>query len=365
MNPDISERGKELSALSKKGYQFLKENKPAEAMDCFAKILSSDSRNNYALVGMGDASRKARSFDTAAAFYERCLEHHPGNNYALFGLADCYKALNEFEKAIEIWTRYLEHDGENVTVQTRVADAYRKLHDFKNSKSMYQRVLDTQWNNAYAIIGLGHLHYDFKEYRDALFYWEKMVELQSLANVDIRVLTSIGNCHRKLKSFDDGISYFDAALRREPHNFYALFGLGDCFRGLNQPHRSLEYWNILLKKDPVNKVILTRAGDAYCALREYEMAEDYYNRALAIEFDTYAILGLAVIAKSRGLFDQAISSLRDLIEKDPKNPRPYLELADCHEKIGERDAAITALRDFLRFGIRCVSINERLERLLS
>lgn len=363
MKPDISERAKELSALSKKGYQFLKENKTAEAMDCFTKILNADDGNNYALVGMGDASRKARAFDKAVHFYQRCLDHHPGNNYALFGLADCYKALDEFQKAIEIWTRYLEHDGKNITVLTRVADAYRKLHDFKNSKTMYQRVLEMQRNNAYAIIGLGHLHYDFKEYRDALFYWEKMVELQSITGVDIRVLTSIGNCHRKLKSFDDGISYFDAALRREPANFYALFGLGDCFRGLNQPHRSLEYWNILLKKDPLNKVILTRAGDASCALRDYETAEDYYKRALAIEFDTYAILGLAVIAKSRGLFDHAINSLKDLIEKDPKNPRPYLELADCYEKTGEHDAAAATLRDFLRFGIRCVSISERLERL--
>jgi tetratricopeptide (TPR) repeat protein len=66
-------------------------------------------------------------------------------------------------------------------------------------------------DNPYALIGLGHLHYDFKEFRDALHYWERMVEVHR-DNVDIRVLTSIGNCHRKLKTYEDGIYFFNRAL---------------------------------------------------------------------------------------------------------------------------------------------------------
>ncbi|MDR2864384.1 MAG: tetratricopeptide repeat protein [Spirochaetaceae bacterium] len=357
-------RGQLISELSKQGYQLLKENKIEDAKECFRQILSMDTENNYALVGMGDAWRKRNAFRPAAQFYERCLVCHPDNNYALFGLADCYKALNQYIKAIEIWNKYLEHDEKNITVLTRVADAYRKLHDFKNSKLKYERVLEIEEDNAYAIIGLGHLHYDFKEYQDALFYWEKMLETHSLLSVDIRVLTSIGNCYRKLKLFDDGLAYFDAALRRDPANFYALFGLGDCFRGLNQPRRSLDYWNLILEQDPRNKVILTRAGDAYCALQNYAQAADYYTRALNIEFDTYAVLGLAVIAKIHGAFEKAIDILLNLIEQDMKNHRPYLELADCYRRIGDKEAAIAVLRDFQSFGIRNNAVNDLLERLI-
>jgi tetratricopeptide (TPR) repeat protein len=171
-NQEISE----ISEFSKKGYQLLKENKITEAIDCFNKILLVDVNNNYALVGMGDATRKRGAFRDAVEYYRRCLSYHPGNNYALFGLADCYKALNQYHKAIEIWEQYLLHDDNNITVLTRVADAYRKVRDFKHSKAVYLRVLEMEVQNPYAIIGLGHLHYDFKEYRDALFYWEKMVE---------------------------------------------------------------------------------------------------------------------------------------------------------------------------------------------
>jgi tetratricopeptide (TPR) repeat protein len=224
------------------------------------------------------------------------------------------------------------------------------------------RVLEMEENNPYAIIGLGHLHYDFKEYEDALFYWEKMLALNP-ENIDIRVLTSIGNCHRKLKTFADGIPFFKKALDKEPTNFYAIFGLADCYRGLNQQEQSLEYWNRILEQDPRNKVILTRAGDAYRNLSKYEKAQEYYESALNIEFDTYAIMGLALISKAQGKYEEAVVSLRRLKQQDQKNYRIYVEIAECCLKLGEKRQAIETLEEFQRLGIRNNQINEMLEKL--
>jgi tetratricopeptide (TPR) repeat protein len=181
--------------------------------------------------------------------------------------------------------------------------------------------------------------------------------------VDIRVLTSIGNCHRKLKTFESGIPYFERALQRDLCNFYALFGLADCYRGLNQQHRSLEYWNRILEQDPRNKVILTRAGDAYRNLNDYEKASDYYRRALNIEFDTYAVLGLAVMAKFQGKYNESIESLSRLIQQDPKNYRLYIEIADCWIKRGDRTRAVEILGEFQKTGIRNTHVSDLLDKL--
>jgi len=351
-----------ISEISKSGYQLLKENKISDAIDCFTKILLLDENNNYALVGMGDATRKQGSIREAVKFYQRCLLHHPGNNYALFGLADCYKAMNQYQKAIEIWEQYLLHDDKNITVLTRIADAYRKVRDFTNSKIIYQRVLNMEKTNPYAIIGLGHLHYDFKEYKEALYYWEMMLGLNS-KNVDIRVLTSIGNCHRKLKTFSEGVPYFKAALEKEKGNFYALFGLADCYRGMNDLESSLRYWNLILEHDPRNKMILTRTGDAYRNLKDFEKAQLYYERALNIEFDTYAVMGLALIARAQGKYDEAITSFRRLIQQDNRNYRLYIELSDCYLETGARIKAIETLEEFQKMGIKNQRIAEMLESI--
>ena len=219
----------EISELSKRGYQLLKENLTERAKQSFRRILELDDQNNYALVGLGDCYRKERNFRESITYYQKCLGSHPGNNYALFGLADCYKALNQYNRAIDIWEEYLLHDDRNITVLTRIADAYRKVRNFDKSYSLYKKVLSMEKNNSYAIIGLGHLYYDFKDYNEALKYWEMMLELNR-GHVDIRVLTSLGNCHRKLKTFDKGVPFFKDALKQQPNNFYALFGLADCYQ---------------------------------------------------------------------------------------------------------------------------------------
>lgn len=357
-NPELAE----IAELSKKGYQYLKENRIGDAERNFKTILERDPENNYALVGLGDAARKRASYRDAVDYYKKCLIYHPGNNYALFGLADCYKALNQYQKAIEIWEQYLLHDNKNITVLTRIADAYRKVRDFRKSKAIYLRVLEMEYDNPYALIGLGHLHYDFKEYRDALHYWQRMVEAQG-DMVDIRVLTSIGNCYRKLKQFDQGVPYFQKALIKEEGNFYALFGLADCYRGIGEPEKSLEYWQRILDKDPRNKVILTRAGDAYRSMEKYEDAADCYERALNIEFDVYAVLGLATISRLQGKVQAAVDSLKRLVQNDPKNYRLHLELAQCHLALGERKKAEETLQDFMRFGIRNVHVQELMSRI--
>ena len=182
-------------------------------------------------------------------------------------------------------------------------------------------------------------------------------------NVDIRVVTSLGNCHRKLKTFEEGIEYFEQALEIDPKNFYALFGLADCYRGLNQQRRSLEYWERILERDPSNKVILTRVGDAYRNLEDYETAEEYYKKALNIEFDVYAILGLALINKARGNYEDAIESLYGLMKNDPKNHRLYTEIADCYLKLDRRDKAVEVLTQYQKMGLRHPYVTEMLNSL--
>jgi tetratricopeptide (TPR) repeat protein len=348
-SPDTGAEGEaispEVTELSRKGYHLLKDGHITEAIHCFRHILENDPTNNYALVGIGDAYRKRRRYQEATDYYRDCLRQYPHNNYALFGLADCYRSMKHFHRAIEVWESYLKLDDQNVTVLTRVADAYRKVKNLERSEVLYNRVLEIEPGNPYALIGLGHLYYDFKLFEKALSYWMQMYEHRG-DRADIRVLTSIGNCHRKRKTFQDGVPFFEMALEKEPKNFYALFGLADCYRGMNQQDQSLTYWNRILAQDPSNKVILTRAGDAYRKLGQLDTAEDYYRRALNIEYDTYAVLGLALINKIRGNIQDAADSLQGLLKSDPKILRIYPEILECYLHLGDRHSAKNVLEQY-------------------
>ena len=352
----------DVAAISQNAYQMLRENRVTEAEESFRTVLERDPDNCYALVGLGDAARKRSDYRGAVELYERCLGSDPNNSYALFGLADSQKRLKHYSQAIEAWERYLLLDDSNVTVLTRVADIYRKVKSHDKSRDLYLRVLELERDNPYALIGLGHLHYDFREYEKALEYWNRMHEIGG-ESVDIRVLTSIGNCYRKLKRFREGLPYFQSALSRESANFYALFGLADCHRGLNAPEQSLRFWNQILDNDPTNKVILTRAGDAHRVMGELERAEACYQKALNIEFDVYAILGIALINRHRGAPEESARSLKTLLEKEPRNPRVYQELAQAYIQMDQAEDALAILREFKKTGIHNSYVDELLARL--
>jgi tetratricopeptide (TPR) repeat protein len=110
-------------------------------------------------------------------------------------------------------------------------------------------------------------------------------------------------------------------------------------------------------------VILTRAGDAYRNLNDFDRSVDYYQRALNIGFDTYAVLGLAVVAKTQGKHEEAIESLHRLIQQDPRNYRFYAEIVDCYVRKSDRKKALEYLGKFQKLGIRNNTISELADKL--
>jgi tetratricopeptide (TPR) repeat protein len=110
-------------------------------------------------------------------------------------------------------------------------------------------------------------------------------------------------------------------------------------------------------------VILTRAGDAYRSLGELDLAEEYYHQALDIEFDLYAVIGLAMINKEKGNHLEVIESLTGLLVNNPKNSRLILEIADAHLELGNTERARDVLTRFVRLGGKHKQISGRLEKI--
>ena len=91
-----------VSKLSQEGYELLKHNNISDAKKKFQQLLDIDQKNPYALVGLGDVSRKEHESTNAINFYNKCLEFHHENKYATIGLADVYRDLGMYKKAIQI-----------------------------------------------------------------------------------------------------------------------------------------------------------------------------------------------------------------------------------------------------------------------
>jgi len=276
-------------------------------------------------------------------------------------LLQLYFQIRGYDRVIEIWERCQESLLGDLSTLLHVADSYRKSKVFQKSKQLYEKVLGIEGGNPYALNGLGHLHFDLQFYREAMDYWQKM-----LANdpQNIKAITAIGNCYRKLKQFERGLDWYEKARKLEADNFYALFGIADCYRGLKMYRKSLEAWEAILAFEPDNKIIITRAADAYRNLGELTSAETYYRRALELDFDIYAVLGLAAVYRTEGKYRQSIMALEEILRRYPTNQRAVLEIADNYVGLGEVNRAIDTLQDFVKAAGDNEIISEKLRSLL-
>ncbi len=335
-----------LIRLSQAGYAALRDQRPADAAKHFEQLLLLDPANGYGMVGLAQVARARGDAKSAREWYERCLEREPDNPFALKGAAECCAELQDDVAAVSLWKRYLAgQPAEDAVALTRLGDAWRRLGERERSEEAYRRALAVEPDNRYALTGLGHLEYEAGLWQQSSERWQRLLALEPRS---VYALTSLGNCLRRTGEFAAALQRYREALRIEPDNFYALFGAADSLRGLGDHVRSREAWEALLERDPGNRIILTRVGDAYRHLGDLDAARRHYERALAIDFDVYAVIGLARVAGARADYGRAVAILTDLRSREPRSARVAVELADCLLLSGDREGAAGLLRTFLQ-----------------
>ena len=186
-----------LVGLSRAGYRALEKRRLDEAARYFDQMLDIDPANTYALVGHAELDK--HDIRSALKRYTDCLAVDPGNRFALKGAAECSWELREYRRSVELWTSYLKVTSPDATVLTHLADGYRKLEDGEKSEAAYRQALEIEPDNHYALNGLATLRFDSERYEQASALWEKLLQLDP---GNVRVLVSLGNCHRKLRTSD-------------------------------------------------------------------------------------------------------------------------------------------------------------------
>ncbi|MFH1217795.1 MAG: divalent cation tolerance protein CutA [Pseudomonadota bacterium] len=331
---------KKAVELSRQGSEFLKRRQWKDAEATFLEALEVDGENTYVLVGLGDVHRETGKFHKAIGFYEKTLEIDPVNMFALRGVGDAYRGLGQAGKAVSYWQRYLEQNQDDIHVLTRLADSYVKIGNFAESEGLYLKALSLDGTDKYALRGIGNLYYKLADHDKALAYFEKFI---SLDDTYIAVLTMAGNIYRRRKQYDKAAIFYEKALKQEPWNIFALYGMGDSQRGMKNHEGSIACWMKILEKEPQNQNLHSRVGDALVILGRLDDALDHYRSSLKVNYDLFALLGMAKVCRQRKEYGEAERCLLQILEKNKDDERTLAELIHLYDETGE-DAKARSIR---------------------
>jgi cytochrome c-type biogenesis protein CcmH/NrfG len=99
-----------------------------------------------------------------------------------------------------------------------------------------------------AIVELGNMNFDQKNYNDAINLYKKALEVRPDA---LNVQTDMGTAMFYQNRFDEAIAEFQQVLKADPKNAQALFNIGvSMLHGKNDPQGALEYWQKLVESNP-------------------------------------------------------------------------------------------------------------------
>jgi tetratricopeptide (TPR) repeat protein len=111
----------------------------------------------------------------------------------------------------------------------------------------YQQALELDPSSAGALVNLGTIHFNARNWKDAERYYTQALEADpdyALAHFDL------ANLYDERGDRTKALDHYQAALRVSPHYADAHYNLALLYQGANQPMKAVRHWTEYLKLDP-------------------------------------------------------------------------------------------------------------------
>lgn len=232
-------------------------------------------------------------------FYKYEISAHFLIGLCLSELGDYGKAIRYQRKAIDIAEKFDDGSNAHSVVLARtyenLAIFFEKSNNVNKAIKLHQRILQRRLkslgNNHFDLsnsyINLGTCCFRKKEYRDALHYYQKALEIQKsfgqrYKNFFAETYTNIGMCFSELKDYKEAIKYFEKSLEvflsiitgKHDRLTQLYFGIAGVYKKMKSYNEAFVYVQKSLqssvfkhdnsnfhyiqniKKKPVNEVVL-------------------------------------------------------------------------------------------------------------
>jgi tetratricopeptide (TPR) repeat protein len=147
----------------------------------------------------------------------------------------------------------------------------------------------------------------------------------------------------------DAIAAFDAILREEPTNRFAMFRSGIAYARAGAPRAAAERLTRAVELDPSNADARFALADALGRGGEQEQAITQWREVIRLQPRRgVAWSNLGTLLAGLGRTDEAREALAHAIEVEPDNPRLLVGVAEAERNLGEHDAAARHLLEAAR-----------------
>lgn len=210
---------------------------------------------------------------------------------AYMALANCYGAKFQTDKEIEYLNKMLELDNESESAIVSLGEVYEQKKEWDKALYYYdlQEKLDLPWAKTEAVNNKATMFYNKKDFDTALGYFKQGVEYveqqekedeqkEKDGAKDSRFHHGVGICLAGKEKWDEAIEWFNKELQLDPQSAEAYYSIGLCWQEQDDFYRAMHNYNEALKLQPeypevfnnIAKLFLEHEGDIKKAIEMLE-----------------------------------------------------------------------------------------------
>lgn len=268
---------------------------------------------------------------------------------------------------------------------------YRQVGYWENGETLFRRMISSTKNNSIGHYNLGCVLQAGKDYDEAMTHYEEALRIDpkflrpryNLAGIllsqgrydeaighyktsleilpgQAKVLNNLGTAYFKKGDLARAIRSFEEACSSDPRYKEARKNLDEALRARETLVLRLEGELERARRNTRDVQARLEAADTCRSLGRYDEAEELYRECLALDGSSErALKGLAVLARDRSRWDEALSWLERLAAARPSDPLPLYDIACIHALAGRREEAVESLRASVRKGFSDFSLLAR------
>jgi tetratricopeptide (TPR) repeat protein len=218
--------------------------KVEESIEIYDNILTTQPRNDIALVGKSEAVLKLNKINLAKNFMKKaieinpqCANYHNNLGYILTKLED-YESINSYSKAIKLNSFHLD------SYFNKTQDLI-KLKKYHEALTCLNFAIQKFPNEGLLFFERGYTLYLLDKDEDAILEFEQSIRLNYQVAESYNY---IGDCYFYLKDFKRALNYFKKSLELDINNPEYIFDVAETYFELGNYEESENICNGLQKK---------------------------------------------------------------------------------------------------------------------
>ncbi|MFQ5789099.1 MAG: tetratricopeptide repeat protein [Acidobacteriota bacterium] len=377
------------------------ENKYAESTSSFQKAIDYGYQAAETYLNLGMAHAAVGDPTSALAAFDQALEQDPHLAAAYY-----YKGVLRFEQgeaadAVQLLERSAAFEPEEPRTFLALAEAYLKLGRLHQALQAAENASQSTTLSARALYVKGLVHHERIEYPEAeaayreaialgldsgelylnlgraLYAMARHGEAKEAVDEALHRDADAGEGHLlqgkvqvERREYDDALKHLDRAVELMPEKADAWYRRGVVHTRQGRSEKAIADWRKAIELDPELVDAYYRLGRELAKVGQIEEGEkllaEFQRRSTAADRKQHQTVKLrTTLRRAIELSDQrqdgeAMRYFNEALTIDPRDPLPYLALAEFHASRGKVEDAESALLEGLKLLPENLSIHEML-----